>query len=69
MLLSRAMDTPTDLIPATEARRLLGVSTKKMSDLLKRNVIRHFPNPLDRRAKLVSKAEVLRLVTYKREAA
>ncbi len=63
------METPNDLIPSTEARKILGISPKKMSDLLKKNVIRHFPNPLDARAKLVSKAEILRLTTYKREAA
>lgn len=66
---SRAMDTPEDLIPSTEARKLLGISPKKMSDLLKRNVIRHFPNPLDARAKMVSRADVLKLTTYRREAA
>jgi hypothetical protein len=63
------MDTPKDLISATEARKLLGVSPKKMAQLLKEDVIRHFPNPLDARAKLVSKSEVLNLATYKREAA
>ena len=63
------MNTPADLIPSTEARKLLGISPKKMSDLLKRNVIHHFPNPLDARAKLVSRSEVMRLATYKREAA
>ncbi len=63
------MNTPQDLIPATEARKLLGISPKKMAELLKRNVIRHFPNPLDARSKLVSKSQVLKLATYKREAA
>ncbi len=52
---------PTDLIPAAEARRLLGVSTVKMSQLLKDGFIRHFPDPLDKRVKLVSRAELLNL--------
>lgn len=69
MVLSPLMDIPSDLIPATEARRILGISTKKMAELLKKNVVRHFPNPLDRRAKLVSRSEVEKLVSYKREAA
>jgi hypothetical protein len=52
---------PVDLIPVTEARRLLGVSPAKMSQLLKEGTIRHFPDLLDRRVKLVSEAEVLSL--------
>lgn len=53
---------PTDLITTAEARELLGVSHTKMAQLLKGGEIRHFPNPLDRRVKLVSKAEVLALI-------
>ncbi len=49
---------PTDLISVTEARRLLGVSRIKIAELVKKNVIRTFPYPLDRRVKLVSKAEI-----------
>jgi hypothetical protein len=60
---------PIDLILVTEARLLLGVSPAKMSQLLKGGVIRHFPNPLDRREKLVSKAEVLALIPPRAEAA
>jgi hypothetical protein len=52
---------PPDLIPTTEARKLLGVSTVKMAQLLKENQIRHFPDPLDKRVKLVSESEVLSL--------
>lgn len=52
---------PLDLITATEARRLLGVSAVKMAQLIKDGTLRHFPNPLDRREKLVSRAEVLAL--------
>jgi hypothetical protein len=52
---------PNDLIPVTEARRLLGVSPTKMSQLLKDGVVRYFPDLLDKRVKLISEAEVLSL--------
>lgn len=60
---------PTDLISTTEARHLLGVSRPTMARLLKDEVIRHFPNPLDKRVKLVSKSEVLALKPQRAEAA
>jgi hypothetical protein len=60
---------PMDLILVTEARRLLSVSPAKMSQLLKEGTIRHFPNPLDRREKLVSKREVMALIPPRAEAA
>jgi hypothetical protein len=60
---------PNDLITASEARRLLGVSAVKMAQLIKDEILRHFPNPLDRREKLVSKAEVLALKPTRAEAA
>jgi hypothetical protein len=63
------METPNDLITATEARRLLGVSPLKMTKLLKNGSIRHFPDPLDERKKLVSKSEVLALKPRRAEAA
>lgn len=52
---------PTDLISVTEARRLIGVSRIKMAELIKKNVIQHYPYPVDRRVKLVSKGEVMAL--------
>lgn len=58
--MKRAM--PTDLISTTEAQHLLGVSRPTMARLLKDEVIRHFPNPLDKREKLVSRSAVLALV-------
>jgi hypothetical protein len=63
------MDKPSDLIPATEARRLLGISTFKMAKLIKEGVIRTYLNPLDGREKLVSKAEALSLIPNRAEAA
>jgi len=41
---------------------MLGVSTKKMAALLREGTIPHFPNPLDRRLKLVSRAFVEQLL-------
>jgi hypothetical protein len=63
------MEIPEDLITATTARKLLGVSPLKMTKLLKEGVIRHFPDPLDERKKLVSKSEVLALKMPRAEAA
>lgn len=64
------MDMPEDLITAEEARlEILRVSPKKMAALLKEGVIRHFPNPLDKRQKLVSRAEVQALIPKRAEAA
>ena len=52
---------PDDLIAVAEAQRLLGVSHATMARLLREGYLRHFPNPLDRREKLVSQAEALAL--------
>ena len=53
--------TPEDLISVAEAQALLGVSKPKMTRLLKEGLIRHFPNQIDKRVKLVSRAETLAL--------
>ena len=60
---------PVDLITASEARKLLEVSAVKMAQPIREGTLRHFPNPLDRREKLVSKAEVLSLKPRRAEAA
>lgn len=52
---------PYDLIAVTEARKLLGVSHSKMSRIVKEGQLRHFPDPLDKRVKLVSRSEALAL--------
>jgi hypothetical protein len=54
-------DQPTDLITTSEARDLLGVSRFKMAELLKDGVVRYFPDPLDKRVKLVSRIEIMAL--------
>ena len=62
-------ERPTDLIPVKDARGLIGVSHTKMTQLIRDAVLRTYPNVLDRREKLVSKAEVLALRPYQAEAA
>lgn len=52
---------PSDLIRVAEARKLLGVSRIKIAELIRDGYVRHFPYPLDKRVKLVSRAEVLAL--------
>jgi predicted site-specific integrase-resolvase len=63
------MKTPEDLITTAEARALLGVSPRTMARRLKDGTIRYYPNPLDRREKLVSKSEILALIPKRAEAA
>jgi len=60
---------PVALITASEAGRLLGVSAVKMAQLIGEGPLRPSPTPLDRREKLVSKAEVLSLKPPRAEAA
>jgi hypothetical protein len=62
-------EKPNDLIPVKDARALIGVSHTKMTQLIREEVVRTYPNVLDRREKLVSKAEVLALRPYRAEAA
>ena len=49
---------PNDLIRTTEARKLLGVSTVKMTQLIKHGVFTVYEDLLDRRVKLISRSEV-----------
>jgi Helix-turn-helix domain len=71
MAMNKLMENtqPNDLIAVAEAQRLLGVSHAKIAQLIKTGLIRHFSNPLDRRVKLVSKAEVEALKPKRAEAA
>lgn len=61
-------DRPVDLIRVAEARKLLGVSRIKIAELIRDGYIRHFPYPLDKRVKLVSKSEVLALKVEEKAA-
>jgi len=49
---------PEDLLSTTEARKLLGVSTVKMTQLIKHGVFTVYEDLLDRRVKLISRSEV-----------
>lgn len=67
--MSPIMDKPSDLIHSLKAKRLLGVSHTKMAQLLKEGVIPYYRDPLDKRVKLVSRAEILALKEPKRAEA
>ncbi len=54
-------ELPDDLVAVAEAQRLLEVSHAKIAQLIREGALRYFPNPLDKRVKLVSRAEVLAL--------
>ena len=54
-------DKPDDLITLSEAAKLLQVSRPKMSRLVGSGKLATFDDPLDERAKLVSRQDVLAL--------
>jgi hypothetical protein len=54
-------NNPADLITLSEAAKLLGVSRPKMSRLVGSGKLATFDDPLDERAKLVSRQDVLAL--------
>jgi predicted DNA-binding transcriptional regulator AlpA len=60
---------PNDLIRAEEARAILGVSSAKMAHLIKQGLLPHWTYPLDRRVKLVSRADVQSLTRPKKAEA
>lgn len=46
-------------LTVTQARRLLKVSSSKMTQLLRQNLIRHHRNPIDMREKLIRRSDLL----------
>jgi excisionase family DNA binding protein len=58
-----------DLITVGEARRILGVSTKKMAELIKNGKFTVERDELDGRIKLVSRAEVEALAARSKRVA
>lgn len=64
-----ANNNPKDLIKASDARQIIGVSHAKMSQLIKDGVVRHYSDPLDKRVKLVSRSEIAALRPVLSEAA
>lgn len=63
------MQRPTDLITTTEAIRLIGISSRTMTKLIKNGVITTYKDPFDSRVKLVSKSAILALKVERAEAA
>lgn len=55
-------DLQLELIKVTEAQRLLGVSKKKMASLLAEGTLPFELDPLDKRVKLINRADVERLM-------
>lgn len=47
-----------EYLTAAEAQHVLGVSKRKMADLIRRGDLPSEPNPFDRRSKLVRRADV-----------
>lgn len=54
-------DLRNELMKVTEVQRLLGVSKKKMASLLAEGTLPYVLDPLDKRVKLVKRADVERL--------
>lgn len=63
------MNIPNDLITASDARKLLGISFNKMAKLIRDGRVQTFQKPLDGRVKLVSRAEILELLKPQRAEA
>jgi hypothetical protein len=55
-------DIQNELMKVTEVQRLLGVSKKKMAALLAEGTLPYTLNPLDKRVKLINRADVERLM-------
>lgn len=51
-------DQESEYISAAEAREMLGVSKPRMAEMLKNGTLKWEPNPLDRRGKVVRRADV-----------
>jgi hypothetical protein len=65
-----ADNTADELITAGEARRLLGISTRKLAELFRDGALTAEPDPLDKRLKLVHRDQVEALLARsKREKA
>lgn len=65
------MTSHDDLMTAREAQEYLGVSNRKMTQLLASGALTSQPDPLDRRVKLIPRAEVeaIKAQSAKKDAA
>lgn len=61
-------DKPKDLITLTAARKILGVSQAKMAAIIRKQTLTHYQDALDARVKLVSRADVLGLISREKAA-
>ncbi len=52
------MSEESEYISVAEARQMLGVSATRMAEMLKHGELIAEPNPVDRRGKLVKRADV-----------
>ena len=59
-------ETLPDLITATEARRLLGVSKPTLARLIREGALPTVTSPLDKRLKLVRASDVAALLQFQR---
>ena len=55
-------DLRNEMIKVMEAQRMLGVSKKKMASLLAEGTLPYTLDPLDKRVKLIDRADVERLM-------
>lgn len=55
-------DLQNELMKVMEVQRLLGVSKKKMASLLAEGTLPYTLDPLDKRVKLIKRADVERLM-------
>lgn len=60
-------ETTPDLITASQARRLLGISKPTLARLIREGVLPTIDSPLDMRVKLVHTSDVLALLQYKHQ--
>jgi excisionase family DNA binding protein len=58
-----------DMMTVGEAREYLGVGRQKMTDLIKRGTLTTYPDPLDKRVRLVLRADVEKLRRQSKRAA
>ena len=62
------MDGPSEYVTIAEARDLLRVSRSTMTSIVKRGQLATIDNPLDRRSRLIARAEVEALKRRSRPA-
>jgi excisionase family DNA binding protein len=62
-------ESAEDLMTIGEAREYLGIGRQTMANLIKRGVLTTTVDPLDRRIRLVNRAEVVKLRQQSKSAA